>query len=384
MKKRLAILVGVPTPYREPVFERLAGSSEYEIRVLYCRRRQADQQWQMLEKPYQACFLKNYAPAAWVDRLLISEINPSVWRELRVFQPEAVIVYGYHTVSTLLAILWAIRGRVPFLLRGDSNPLDEAEKPLLTLWMKRLFLRWLTKRAVGFLSIGTLNSAYWLEYGASSEKVFMARYAVDNGYFQTQAAAYRGARQRISEENGWKQPYLLLYVGRLIPHKRVDVVIEAMRRLSAKRSDIALLIVGDGVERKALEKRAQALPQVFFLGFRDYGVLPKYYGVADLFVLPSETEPWGLVVNEAMASGLPVIATRKVGAAHDLIIEGENGYLVRENDVEAMASAIDHACQSKERLRALGERAQQSVASWNYDATLEGFHRALDYCFQAK
>jgi len=305
-------------------------------------------------------------------------------RALSNFKPDVVVVYGYNSISPLLGILWAGFRKIPLLLRSDSNALDEPGKSRLLLALKKPFLRWLTERAAAFLAIGTLNRLYWLKYGAAPERILLGRYAVDNDYFQTQAASYGGARQRIRDEKGWKQPYLVLYVGRLVPCKRVDLVIEAMRRLSAKRSDIALLIVGEGVERKALERRAQALPQVFFLGFQDYGDLPKYYGVADLFVLPSETEPWGLVVNEAIASGLPVIATRKVGAAHDLITEGENGYLVPENDVEAMASAIDQACQSKERLRALGERSQQSVASWNYHATLEGFHRALDYCFHAK
>jgi glycosyltransferase involved in cell wall biosynthesis len=106
--------------------------------------------------------------------------------------------------------------------------------------------------------------------------------------------------------------------------------------------------------------------------------------VADLFVLPSRREPWGLVVNEAMASGLPVLATRKVGAAQDLIIEGESGYLVPENDAEAMASAIDHACQSEERLRTMGKAAQQVVQSWNYGATLTGFYQALAACLGSK
>jgi glycosyltransferase involved in cell wall biosynthesis len=147
------------------------------------------------------------------------------------------------------------------------------------------------------------------------------------------------------------------------------------------RADIALLIVGEGPERKSLEKRAQNLPQVFFLGFRDWDDLPRFYAAADLFVLPSVREQWGLVVNEAMASGLPVVATRKVGAAQDLIIEGQSGYSVPENDAEALASAIDRACQSEERLRTMGERAQKLIEGWNYDATLSGFYQALSQCF---
>jgi len=380
MKKRVAILVGVPTPYRDPLFERLARSPGYDIQALYCRDHQPNQAWRLSQPRYPARYLRNLAPTGWHGRLLIGGINPGVWRELETFRPDAVVVYGYNTATAFLAILWATRRHTPVLMRTDSNLLDEDRKPPSLLAFKRLFLRWLVRRVGGFLSVGTSNSQYWRRYGAMPEKIFLARYAVDNDYFGGQAAHYRACREQVREENGWGQRYLLLYVGRLTPVKGVDVLIEAVRRISETRPDIGLLIVGQGPERQALEKRAKGLPQIFFLGFRDWGDLPRFYAAADLFVLPSRREPWGLVVNEAMASGLPVIATQKVGAAQDLIIEGQSGYLVPVNDAEAMAVTIDRACQSVERLRAMGELAQQLIASWNYDATLEGFYQALSHC----
>ena len=381
MKKRVAILVGVPTPYRELLFERLARSADYDIQVLYSRDHQPGQQWRLGAHPYPARYLKNFAPERWHGRLLVGAINPGLWGELRAFRPDAVVIYGYNTATTMLAILWVIAHRIPMLMRTDSNVVAELGKPQVRLALKRLFLRWLTRRVSAFLSVGTMNSQYWQFYGATPEKIFLARYAVDNECFQTQADHYRVSRQTIRDQNGWRQRYLLLYVGRLVGLKRVDVLIEALRRLSTKRSDIGLLIVGDGAKRKSLEKLAQNLPQVFFLGFHDWKDLPRFYAAADLFVLPSEVEPWGLVVNEAMASGLPVIATRKVGAAHDLIIEGENGYMVPENDPAALASAIDRACESEQRLLLLGKKARSTVQSWNYDSTLAGFHNALSRCF---
>ena len=384
MKKRVAILVGVPTPYREPFFERLARSADYDIQVLYCRDHQPGQQWRLGAPVYPARYLKNLAPERWHGRLLVGAINPSVWRELRAFRPDAVIIYGYNTATTLLAILWVIRHRIPMLMRTDSNVLADPGKAPLTLALKRLLLSWLTRRVSAFLSIGTMNSQYWQFYGATPEKIFLARYAVDNERFQIQADHYRVSRQTIRDENGWRQRYLLLYVGRLVGFKRVDVLIEALRRLSTKRSDIGLVIVGNGPERERLGRLAQGMPYVYFAGFQDQSDLPKYYAVADVFVLPSKWEPWGLVVNEAMASGLPVIATRKVGSARDLIVEGENGYLVPENDPVALASAIDRACESEQRLLLLGEKARCTVQSWSYDSTLAGFHNALSRCFEAK
>jgi glycosyltransferase involved in cell wall biosynthesis len=384
MKKRVAILVGVPTPYREPLFERLARSADYDIQVLYCRDHQPGQHWRLGEHNYPARYLKNFAPERWHGRLLVGAINPGVWRELRAFQPDAVIIYGYNTATAMLAILWVIRHRIPMLMRTDSNVIAEPGKPQLTLALKRLLLRWLARRVSAFLSVGSMNSQYWQFYGAAPEKIFLARYAVDHEFFQSQADHYRVSRQTIRGENGWRQRYLLLYVGRLVRFKRVDVLIEALRRLSTKRSDIGLVVVGDGPEREQLKRLAQGMPHVYFAGFQDQSDLPKYYGVADVFVLPSQCEPWGLVVNEAMASGLPVIATRKVGAARDLIVEGENGYLVPENDPAALASAIDRACDSEQHLLLLEEKARGTVQNWNFDSTLAGFHSALSRCFGAK
>ncbi len=260
MKKRVAILVGVPTPYREPLFERLARSADYDIQVFYCRDHQPRQPWRLGPHPYPARYLKNLAPESWHGRLLTGAINLGVWRELGAFHPHALIVYGYTNVTTLLAFLWAATHRIPILMRTDSNVLEERGKPRLKLALKKFFLKRLTRRISAFLSVGTLNSEYWQLYGAAPEKIFLARYAVDNQFFQIQADRYRASRQSTRDENGWMQPYLLLYVGRLAAEKCVNLLIEAYRQLSTKRSDIGLVIVGGGPERERLGRLAQGMP----------------------------------------------------------------------------------------------------------------------------
>ena len=133
MKKRVAILVGVPTPYREPLFERLARWADYDIQVLYCRDHQPGQQWHLGAPVYPARYLENFAPERWHGRLLVGAINLGVWRELRAFRPDAVIIYGYNTATTLLAILWVITHRIPLLMRTDSNVVAELGKPQVRL-----------------------------------------------------------------------------------------------------------------------------------------------------------------------------------------------------------------------------------------------------------
>jgi glycosyltransferase involved in cell wall biosynthesis len=380
MKKRLAILVGVPTPYREPLFERLAASDSLETLVLYCRERQPGQNWFIAEPRYAARYLKNYAPESWHGRFLICAFNPGIVRALTDFQPDALVVYGYNSVSALLGIVWARLHKIPFLLRSDSNILDEQAKSWPLRRVKNFLLGILTQKAAAVLAVGTLNRDYWRAYGAAPERIVPAYYAVNNHFFSVEANRCRSRKGEIRREKGWSEAFLVLYVGRLVREKRVDILIQSLRQLSQTRSDVGLVIVGDGPERKRLMRLAEGMPHIYFAGFQDQCDLPNYYGVTDLLVLPSEQDSWGLVVNEAMASGLPVVATQKVGAAHDLIIDGENGYVVRDNDVGALASAIDRACGSRQHLQSLGERAQQVVQSWNFDATLAGFHKAISLC----
>jgi glycosyltransferase involved in cell wall biosynthesis len=378
MRKRVALLVGSPAPW-DPRFERMAASPRYEVKVFYCRRTQPDQQWQMRAITYPACFLRNWAPRSWYRYPLISDINPGVWRALTRFRPGAVVIHGFATVTCLLAVLWARSYRVPFLLRGDSNFLDEANPSRSRNGLRRRYLRWLVRHAAGLLSIGELNRRFWTSYGAQAAKIHFVPYGVDTDYFRKQAEPWRARRREVRTENGWTQDYLILYVGRLVRQKRVDILIEAMRRIEQSRTDLGLLIVGDGVERQQLMQQAQGLKRLHFLGFKDRPDLPPYYAIADLFVMPSEVEPWGMVVVEALACRLPVIATRKVGAAWDLIQEGKNGCVIPENDATALAVAIDRGCQPN-RAPLDEKESRDAVADWGIDSYVRRLSSALDCC----
>jgi glycosyltransferase involved in cell wall biosynthesis/phenylacetate-coenzyme A ligase PaaK-like adenylate-forming protein len=383
MKKSLAILLLAPTPYREPLLQRLADSEEYEILVLYCHAKHKSLDWKLAKHPYPAVYLKNYAPRSWQEHMLVEAINPGVLPALSRFRPDALILNGYSFMTAHMAMLWATLTRTPYLLWGDSNILGEEGKSTRLLWVKRVVLGRVIEKAARVLAIGTVNREYWRSYGATPDQMTHAPIVVDNQFFAAGAERYRPDRERLRREAGWPERFLLLYVGRLAVEKRVDILIEAMRILSLRRPDIGLIVIGGGEQQGPLEKLAQGVSRVHFEGFRDQPELPKYYAMADMFVLPSERDAWGLAVNEAMASGLPVIATRKVGAGRDLIVERTSGYVVPENDPRALASAIDGACQSAEQLRAMGERAQQLVAKWNYDTTVAGIHQAVSLCLGA-
>ncbi|HEX4209973.1 MAG TPA: glycosyltransferase family 4 protein [Candidatus Binataceae bacterium] len=274
-------------------------------------------------------------------------------------------MHGYAHQALLRAILYARANGVGVLLRGDSRfgpPLPRAPKRQL----KGLLLRCLFRLVDAFLAIGTANRDYYRSYGVSEERIFMTPYAVDNQFFAGRAATESRRREafRAELELTPGRP-VVLYAGKLQRLKQVDDLIDACAGLARDRPQLAphLIVVGDGAERTALQMRAKAryLGAVRWIGFRNQNELPAFYDLCDLFVLPSDNEAWGLVLNEVMNAGKPLIASDRVGAAPDLIREGVNGHVFPAGNVAALRHAIERVIENPQRAALMGQFSRQIV-----------------------
>ena len=209
-------------------------------------------------------------------------------------------------------------------------------------------------------------------------------YAVDNEFFLTAAERARPNRERLRAELGLNPGRaVILFASKMQPHKRAADLLEAYARLSpdgVAEPAAYLVFAGDGEERASLERRARELKwdSIQFIGFRNQSELPAMYDLCDLFVLPSEHEPWGLVVNEAMNAGKPVIVSDRVGAGPDLIEDGVNGFVYRTRDVAALADRLRRLVDSSEHRAAMGARALEKVALLDFGADRQGLLGALD------
>jgi glycosyltransferase involved in cell wall biosynthesis len=143
--------------------------------------------------------------------------------------------------------------------------------------------------------------------------------------------------------------------------------------------DAALVFVGSGSEEDDLQRYAKEhrIPDVHFLGFRNQSELPKLYGLSDVFVLPSENEPWGLIINEVMCAGLPVVATREIGAVPDLVQHGENGLLYSTGNMDELRAHLETLVTDSNLRCDMGERSHEIIGGWNYDRCVEGLRNAL-------
>lgn len=369
---RVAVITGPPAPYREPVFAELARRPGIDLKVFHAATGHADLGWQATEaseRGYPHVFLENYMPERGRRLPAVGYLSLGLPAELSAFRPDYLIVYGYNQLSQWFAFRYAMAHQVPYALRSDSNVyLDRSET-----WqssVRRRLVHQLVRRAHAVLPVGSANRMYWQTYGAVDSQIFMAPYAVDNDKVD------RLVGERPSRDPS--VPLRLLYLGRLLQRKGVDLLLDAFNRL-VETTSATLTIVGDGSERARLQSMQTewARQQTHWLGKLPNEEAIKAMRDADLFVLPSRYEPWGLVVNEAMAAGLPVVAHREVGAAIDLVEDTVHGWILPSLSADSIYFALNQAAIDREHLAQMGQMARARVQDWSIQRTVDGMMAAI-------
>ena len=230
------------------------------------------------------------------------------------------------------------------------------------------------------LYIGTRNKEFYGSLGVPECKLFFVPYTVDNAYFAKDAERARPKRDELRAELGIpRDSVALLFASKMTARKRPMDLLLAYERLVAQGLAVSLLYVGDGEQRPALEEHAarQGLHGVRFAGFRNQSELPALYASSDVFVLPSTDEPWGLIINEVMCAGLPVVTTEEVGAAADLLRDGENGYVYPAGDIDALAEHLAALVANAELRIHMGLRSKEIIQNWSYEECMTGLFDAL-------
>ncbi len=291
--------------------------------------------------------------------------------------PDAVLITGWQVQGLLQLYLAAWRRRLPILLRMEA-----ADRPRRR-WPVRMMHRFLVGEARACLPIGQSNTRFYEACGAPAERLFRSPYFVDNTFFAAQAAALRPRRGDLRSRWGIPvEAFCFLFVGKLQDKKHPLDLLEALDRLIADPAAprVHLLVVGSGELEGACREMAErcSLP-VSFAGFLNQGEIPGAYVAADALVLPSDCgETWGLVVNEAMACGLPAIVSDQVGCAEDLLEPGSTGTVFPCRDVEALARAIGSMAADPGAAVRMGEAARQRVNHlYGVEQAQEGIRLAL-------
>jgi glycosyltransferase involved in cell wall biosynthesis len=392
---RLAYLVSHPIQYQAPLLRRIALEREIDLTVLFgsdfSLRGYKDQGFGVevlwdtpLLDGYRSEFLRSWRDTGQVSPT--SPISRGIYRRLQHADGspafDALWVHGYASVNSLQAILAADWLGIPVLLRAESW-LADRERSRWKLAAKSIFFRLLGSGVAAVLPIGTLNSQYWTQYFGSRVPQFLMPYAVDNQYFAHRAAiAESRASELRSELNLDPERPVILFASKLQQRKHADHLLEAYCRFISDTPALSqpyLIIAGDGEQRSALETRAAQLNlhNVRFAGFQNQSELPRFFQLADVFVLPSRHEPWGLIVNEAMAAGCPVIVSSDAGSHADLITDGVEGCVIPAGDIAALTEALRRVFATSDTPKHMGERARERISTWSFEQDVEGLRAAL-------
>jgi glycosyltransferase involved in cell wall biosynthesis len=374
MKRRLMIISEIIAPYRIPVFNALAQQEGIDLRVVFLAETDASlRQWQIYRDEIR--FAYEVLPS-WRFRIGANSVllNWRVRASLKKFAPEAIICGGYNYPAAWEALSWSRRKGADFILWSESNQYDARS---LRRWVESLKAHFLAS-CNRFVVPGKSSFEYLQLLGVAADKIFTAPDAVDNNWFEASANIARSQSAELRNRLGLPGRFIL-FAGRLVPEKGIFDLLEAYGRLEDDvRSSVGLVFAGDGKSRVDLERSAKriSLGTIHVAGFAQREDLAAMYGLADVFVLPTHSDPWGLVVNEAMACGLPVIVTSVAGCAADLVDDGRNGYVVPAADSDKLSRAIDAVLRNPELKRQMSALSKERIRQYSPEACAAGLAAA--------
>jgi glycosyltransferase involved in cell wall biosynthesis len=304
-------------------------------------------------------------------------INLSIIWELIRNHYDIILSAGYASFTNQIAFFYSKICKKPFILWSGSTINEPSSLRKVSLPLVKFIVR----HSDALIAYGTRAKDYLIHLGASPERIFVAYNTVDVDFLGQQSSKLKIKKKELKDELGIRNKAIVLYVGQLVERKGVKYLLKAYAQLKGE-FDVALLIVGDGIQKNELEDLCakEDIQDAFFVGYKQLEELPAYYAASDIFVLPSTEEVWGLVLNEAMACGLPVITTDKVGASVDLIKEGVNGYVVEAKNVERLYQAMKKILSNPELKQSMGNKSQQIINDgFRLEDAKQGFANTIDY-----
>ena len=385
---RVLLLHNFLSPYRVPLFEALARRFDLDVWILGDIRSVRDWPADAPGAGFRVRMLPHVAIPLG-SRYNVILLNYSLPRELARLKPDVIICCGWDTPASFYASFYAKWTNTPFILWSGSTA---AEATLLRRATNPL-VQGLVKRASAWLAYGSRAKEYLVSLGAVAGKTYLAYNTVDLPAFAAASAA--ADKKSLRDRLGITTKYVALYCGNLLDLKGVGDLIEAFglvcgrartntdehgRETDERVADITLVLVGSGKHEARYRARARELgiiERVVFAGFVARAEMPSFYAIGDVLVVPSRSEVWGLVINEALACGVPVIATDACGAAPDLIHEGENWSLVPARNPEALAGAITAFFEHPERHEAMRAAARASIAPFTIERAADAFVDAV-------
>jgi glycosyltransferase involved in cell wall biosynthesis len=371
--QKILIVTNIPNPYRIALFNELNKqliSRGIGLKVIFGARGYSGRKFklEMKECQFEYSVLDSSTfNLFFTEKPLFTYSGLS--KLIRQEQPDQIIIIGF-SLGTVKLWLRSFGDKTPIVIWSGTIP--TSKHPFLRLMQRKLIM----KRISGYIAYGSKAKEYLVSLGADPCKVYIAINTVDTNFFSSKTSQLR----KELEEKGDKKH--LTYIGYFIPRKNVLRVLEVVKLLAGTRNDFILDLIGDGPDREKLERFVEdndILSFVKFHGFRQKDELPYFLARSHCFLFQTDFDIWGLVLNEAMAAGIPCISSIHAGATHDLIIEGETGFAMDFQDGEKVVEKISWILDNPQKAKEIGGNAAHFIKkNASLQNTVTGFIHSIE------
>jgi len=376
MKKlKVLLITNIIPPYRLPLYKYIYQREDFDLKLIALAESEANREWQIAKEQIKL----NYKVLPGIHKFIRSReitihLNWGLWKAILRYRPDIVITSGYDTFAYWQAFLYCKVFKKKYILWNGTT--------LLSAGRINGFIGRIKQMIIGgadrYIAYGKKAAEYLTHMGGSKGHIHVGINTVDMNWFRKKAKEFH-QDENLRKERSRYPKLLMLYAGQLIKRKGIYQLLKALSELHDP--NVGLLIVGSGPQESELRKfcQDQKLENVYFEGFQQQEALLRYYALADVFLLPSFKEVWGLVVNEALASGIYVLCSKYAGAAYDLIKEGWNGILFNPHSIEELIILIRKAKEQIEDIRARREAiSEYACHEFSIERSAKAFSNAVE------
>lgn len=385
---RIGFLNTHPIQYFAPLYAYLNNEEDLSVTAFYLSdysvRGAKDQAFDRVVKwdidllsGYDARFISG-ADRRDEPRGFFSMLAPALWNEIGRSALDALVVHGHSPAAQIVGIAAAKASGIPVFARGETHLGLTRSAP--KAWLRKSIMSAFYARLDGVLAIGSANAQFYRAMGVREERIFLTPYTVDNSRFMAAARMTEAERNQLRCLLGVQDSRpIVLFSAKFEARKRPADILRAAAQLSAEGAVFQLVMVGSGECEAELRDLTVTLGlrNVHFHGFVNQAAIPRIYGACDVFVLPSEQEPWGLAINEAMCAGLPVVASAEIGCVPDLVRGGVNGRTFPAGSIAELAGALRPLLADAELRRNMGAASLEIVSHWSFAEVCRGLRMAL-------
>lgn len=351
------LLTNIPAPYREKIHRIVSDYYPGEYFVIYCQDREADRKWQFEYENYNKYFLKK-SVFHYKDRYI--HVNFDIWKFLNKINPDIVITTGFNP-TFIIAFLWSMIKGKKHICMTDGWSCNEMKLSYIHTFIRKFVY----KRSYAFIGPSDKTMDLYRNYKCRSDSLFKSYLCADNKLY--------------SKYINTKKKYDIIFSGQLIHRKLPIFFCEVLKKVKVKKANLHVLIIGDGILKEQVLNLLNSYEIHFdYPGFINQKELPNYYASSRLLLFPTSEDCWGVVVNEAMAVGTPVITTPYTAVADELVINGVTGYVLKV-DVDLWVEHIIRLLNDENLLKLFSTQSLEIIKKYNYNDAARGIIDAIAY-----